>query len=144
MKAYLLDKIGESNVLKPSNLLPPEPEVKDKRWVRIQVDYISVNYADILARKGLYGWAPKRPYIPGLEGLGRVKEIGENVTKVSIDDLVIFGAQCGGYAEEIIVSDFMTFKVFQHLSPEENASILVNYMTVWLGLFSNEPIKTYR
>ena len=58
MKAVVLDRIGPPGVLKVSEQAEPEPGVNQ---VRVTTEYVGINYADILSRKGLYGWAVKRP-----------------------------------------------------------------------------------
>ena len=67
MKAYVLNKHGNPNVLKIVEIPEPLPE---KDAVRVKLIYIGLNYAEILSRKGLYGWAPDKPYVLGMEGYG--------------------------------------------------------------------------
>ena len=70
MKAYVLKSSGKPSVLKLSNVPDPIP---GKGEVLVQMKYIGINYAEIMSRKGLYGWAPKRPYILGMEGSGVIE-----------------------------------------------------------------------
>lgn len=132
MRAYLLNKTGGPDVLKIQDV--EEPDL-GKDQVRIKVNYIGINYAEILSRKGQYTWAPKKPYVPGMEGVGEVVEIGSKVNNHNIGDKVIFGSQYGSYAEQIVVPSYMAFPLLIHMSEEENAAFLVNYMTAWIALF---------
>ncbi len=131
MKAYLLKKTGSPSVLKISDV--EEPELRPGQ-VKIRVKCIGLNYAEILSRKGQYNWAPKRPYVPGMEAYGEIVEVGEGVTKHRLGDLVITGSQTGSYAEYICVPEYMAFGAISSLSAEENAALLVNYMTAWVAL----------
>ena len=132
MKAYLLRKAGKPGVLTQQNVNEPSPS---RGQVKIKIRFIGINYAEILARKGQYGWAPKKPYIPGMEGVGEIVEVGENIYGHKPGDKVIFGSQYGSYAEYITVPGYMAFPTLSHLSQEENAAYLVNFMTAWVGLF---------
>lgn len=131
MKAYLLTKSGSPESLKIHNV--PEPEAKSGQ-VKIKVKYIGINYAEILSRQGKYGWAPKRPYIPGMEGVGEVVAVGEGVSKCKPGDNVIFGAQNGSYGEYIVADQHLVIPLLPNLSEEENAAFLVNFLTAWVGL----------
>lgn len=138
MKAYLLTKSGKPEVLKIHEVSEPKCAAKD---IKIKVHRIGVNYAEILSRQGKYSWAPKKPYIPGMEGMGEVEEVGKEVTNFNIGDQVIFGNQYGAYAEKIVVPEHMAFKAFDEFNAEENASFLVNFITAWVSLFELSRIK---
>ena len=49
----------------------------------MRVEAIGVNYAEVLSRKRLYGWAPALPYTLGMEATGTVDLLGAGVTQVS-------------------------------------------------------------
>ena len=131
MKAYLLKKIGKPEVLKIQEVEEPRP--KDNE-VKVKIKRIGFNYAEVLSRRGQYSWAPKRPYVPGMETFGEVVEIGSNVTGVKVGDKVITGSQFGGYAEYISVPGHLVFPAMEEYTDDENAAFLVNYMTAWVAL----------
>ena len=139
MKAYLLKKSGRPEVLKIHEV--PEPVIS-KGHVKIKVQHIGVNYAELLSRQGKYSWAPKRPYIPGMEGVGEVIEVGEGCKRITVGQQVIFGGQYGSYAEQIAVPEYMVFPVLHHMNAEENAAFLVNYITAWVVLFKLGRIQS--
>ncbi|HHP7241387.1 MAG TPA: zinc-binding alcohol dehydrogenase family protein [Cyclobacteriaceae bacterium] len=132
MKAYLLKKAGHHSVLKHHTV--DSPTIKPGH-VRIKIKYIGLNYAEILARRGQYGWAPKKPFIPGMEGMGEIMETGNGVEALEVGSKVIFGAQYGSYAEEIVVPQHLAFPVISTMTDEENAAFLVNFITAWVSLF---------
>lgn len=131
MKAYLLDKTGKSSVLKIRELPEPSPGPGE---LRIKVQCIGLNFAEILSRRGQYSWAPKRPYIPGMETYGVVEAIGEGVANRQIGEKVICGWQYGSYAEKMVIPEYMAFPAIDSFSDDENAAFLVNFMTAWIGL----------
>ncbi|MEL7003184.1 MAG: zinc-binding dehydrogenase [Bacteroidota bacterium] len=138
MKAYLLTKAGKADVLKIHEV--EEPQCRADQ-VKICLANIGINYAEILSRQGKYSWAPKKPYIPGMEGMGVVEEVGSQVTHLQVGDNVIFGNQYGAYAEKIVVPGHMAFKTIDTYSEEENAAFLVNFITAWVALVELSRIK---
>ncbi len=138
MKAVVLTKSGKPEVLKISEIAEPHPGFGE---VKVKLDFIGMNYADVLSRKGLYQWAVKRPYVMGMEGFGIIEELGEGVTGKKIGDPVIVAAQYGAYAEKIVVPEAQALTPLPHLSAEENAAFAVQWMTAWVGLFEMSRLR---
>lgn len=132
MKAYILNKTGSPEVLTLSKMESPPVGPGE---VLVRTVTIGLNYAEIQSRKGLYGWAPKRPYIPGMEAFGEIEAIGEDVTGFNLGDPVIVVGQFGCYAEEIVVPVGQILPAIERFSPAENAAFAVQFMTAWVGLF---------
>lgn len=131
MKAYQLRKTGKPQILKIEEVA--EPEAKSDE-VKIKIETIGLNYAEILSRKGQYSWAPKKPYIPGMEAYGEIVAVGNAVTKHKLGDKVIVGQQYGHYAEYSCIKEHLCFPAIDGFSAEENAAYLVNFMTAWVAL----------
>ncbi len=131
MKAYRLRKTGKPRVLKMEEVPEPNPRVKE---IKVKIETIGINYAEILSRRGQYAWAPKKPYILGMECYGEVVELGEKTSRHKIGDKVIVGQQCGSYATYTCVKEHLCFPAISEFSPEENAAYLVNFMTAWIAL----------
>ena len=132
MKAIVLDKTGGPEVLAPSEIKEPVPGPGE---VRVKVHYAGINYAEILSRKGLYGWAPERPYILGMEASGVIEELGEDVDASRLGQMVMVGAKTGAYAEKVVVPENQAVAPPEGYTMEESAGYLVNYMTAWVALF---------
>ena len=64
MKQIVITKYGNPDVLKIQERKDPQPSAGE---VLIQVKAIGVNFADILARKGLYPDAPKPPVVVAMK-----------------------------------------------------------------------------
>jgi NADPH:quinone reductase-like Zn-dependent oxidoreductase len=103
--------------------------------VRIKVRAAGVNFADILARLGLYPDAPKPPMVVGYEVVGHVDGIGREVTGVSEGDRVFALTRFGGYADSVVVPAEQAFQVPESLSDAEAAAVPVNYLTAALALY---------
>lgn len=132
MKAYVLEKVGSPAVLKISDVA--SPEVGDDQ-VKVQIQSIGLNYAEIQSRKGLYGWAPNRPYIPGMEASGKISAVGAHIKGLEVGTSVIVVGQYGCYAEEVVVPASQILPVIQNFSSAQNAAFAVQFMTAWVGLF---------
>ena len=132
MRAIVLAKTGGPERLSVSEV--PEP-VTGAGEVRVRIRYAGINYAEILSRKGLYGWAPEKPYVLGMEASGVIEETGEGVSASRLGQEVMVGAKTGAYAEKIVVPENQAIPSPPGLSGEESAAFLVNYMTAWVCLF---------
>lgn len=130
MKAYQLTYHGSATVLQPQDIPEPTPRPGE---VRIKVQHIGINFAEILSRRGQYRWAPDLPYTLGMEAYGTIDALGEGVDR-TMGEAVIAGWQHGSYAEKMIVPSYMALSPMPHFTPQENAALLVNYMTAWVGL----------
>ena len=130
MRAWRLVRHGGPGVLVERDLPTPEPGPGE---VRVALRHVGLNYAEVLSRKGLYGWAPKLPYTPGMEGAGVIDAVGAGVDR-AVGEEVAVGAQYGAYAEAIVVPAAQALRAPAHLSPIERAAFPVNWMTAWAGL----------
>jgi len=73
----------------------PQPAVLPGT-VRIKVAYSGLNFADVMARKGLYQDAPPLPSILGYDVSGTIESLGEGVTGFSVGDRVAALTRFGG------------------------------------------------
>ncbi len=131
MRAYQLRKSGPPGILKIEEIPEPNPNSNE---VKVKVETIGINYAETLSRRGQYSWAPKRPYVPGMEAYGEVVEVGTEVTRHKVGGKVIVGQQYGMYAEYACAPEHLCFPAIPTFTPEENAAYLVNFMTAWVAL----------
>jgi NADPH2:quinone reductase len=138
MKAIVLKKSGGPDSLIVSDVEKPQPTNHE---VLVKIHYCGINYADILSRKGLYSWAPKKPYIMGLEAAGEVIELGSAVKGISIGDRVAYGGQSGGYAEYICVSEYNVLSVPNIYSWQEIAAFGVTFFTAWIAMHEMARVR---
>jgi NADPH:quinone reductase-like Zn-dependent oxidoreductase len=131
MRAVLLTRYGGPEVLRISDVPAPEPRGGE---VRVRIRTIGINFAEVLSRRGLYGWAPRLPYILGMEAFGNVDAVGSGVTAHKAGDRVIVGTQFGTYAEFICVPEARVLPAPERLTDDECAAFAVNYLTAWIGL----------
>jgi NADPH:quinone reductase-like Zn-dependent oxidoreductase len=138
MRAILLTRHGGPEVLRITEVPVPEPRAGE---VRVRIRVIGINFAEVLSRRGLYGWAPKLPYILGMEAFGEVDAIGDGVTSHRAGDAVIVGTQFGTYAEFICVPAERVLTAPRGFTPQESAAFAVNYLTAWIGLMEMARLR---
>lgn len=93
-----------------------------------------MNFADHLARVGLYPDAPKLPAVVGYEVAGTIEAVGEGVEAARIGERVLAGTRFGGYAEIVNANAADTVALPPSMSFEQGAAIPVNYATAWAAL----------
>ena len=111
----------------------PDPAVGPGE-VRIAVRAAGVNFADTMARVGLYPDAPKPPCVMGYEVAGEIESMGEGVADFSVGDRVIAGTRFGGQAELVTVPAAQALPLPDRLSFEQGAAFPVNYGTAYAAL----------
>jgi NADPH:quinone reductase-like Zn-dependent oxidoreductase len=131
MRAVVITKHGGPDVLRVQER--PDPPLGPGE-VRIGVAAAGVNFADVMARMGLYPDAPKPPCVIGYEVAGTILELGERVSSFVNGQRVFAGTMFGGYASQVVVPANDVVALPDGLSFEQGAAIPVNYATAWAGL----------
>jgi NADPH:quinone reductase-like Zn-dependent oxidoreductase len=132
MRQILISRYGAPEVMVPQDAPSPSPAAGE---VRIAVRAAGVNFADVLARVGLYPDAPKPPLVVGYEVAGTVDAIGAQVTRFAVGDRVVALTRFGGYASEAVAPQAYVFPFDGDLSDAEAAALPVNYLTAFIGLY---------
>jgi NADPH:quinone reductase-like Zn-dependent oxidoreductase len=132
MRQMVITRHGGPEVLELRERQDPEPGPGE---VRIRVRAAGVNFADILARVGLYPDAPRPPCVVGYEVCGYVDAVGAGVTGRREGDRVMALTRFGGYSDTVIVPEPFTFNPPARLSDVEAAGVLVTYLTAAVALY---------
>jgi NADPH:quinone reductase-like Zn-dependent oxidoreductase len=133
MRAVVITKHGGPGVLQVQE--QPDPTLGPGQ-VRIDVAAAGINFADVMARMGLYPDAPKTPCVVGYEVAGTILELGEGVESFAPGQRVFASTQFGGYASQIVVPATDVVALPEALSFEQGAAIPVNYGTAWAALIA--------
>jgi len=131
MRQVWITRAGPPEVLQLRDA--PDPPAGPGQ-VRIRVTAAGVNFADILARLGLYPDAPRLPAVVGYEVAGRIDQVGDGVTELQPGDRVLALTRFGGYSDTMVVPAGQAQRIPAGLSDVEAAAIPVNYLTAWLML----------
>jgi NADPH:quinone reductase-like Zn-dependent oxidoreductase len=109
--------------------------------VRIEVRAAGVNFADLLARQGLYADAPPPPVVVGYEVAGTVAEVGEGVEGRAVGERVLAATRFGGYAEQVVVGAEDAQPLPERFSFEQGAAVPINYGTAHAALFESANLQ---
>ena len=131
MRAVVITKHGGPEALQVQER--PDPQLGSGE-VRIEVAACGINFADVMARIGVYPDAPKPPCVVGYEVAGTVVELGEGVEGLEHGQRVLASTVFGGYASVVSVSERDCVVLPERLSFEQGAAIPVNYATAWAAL----------
>jgi NADPH:quinone reductase-like Zn-dependent oxidoreductase len=127
----VITEYGGPEVLKIEDRPDPQPGPGE---VRVKVRAAGVNFADLLARMGLYEDAPKAPCVVGYEFAGEIDVVGEGVTDFQPGQRVLGGCRFGGYAELVVTRATELLPLPDDWSYEEGAAVCVHYVTAYAGL----------
>jgi NADPH:quinone reductase-like Zn-dependent oxidoreductase len=131
LRQIWISKAGAPEVLQLREA--PDPEA-GPGTVRIRVKAAGVNFADVMARMGLYPDAPPLPCVVGYEVAGVVDRVGSGVTGFAEGDRVVSLTRFGGYSDTVVVPVAQVTRITEGLSFEVAAAIPVNWLTAWLML----------
>jgi len=143
MRQVVTTRNGGVEVLKVQTAPDPKPGLGE---VVIDVRSAGLNFADILARQGLYPDGPKKPCVMGYEVAGTVGQVGEGVDRGLLGKPVVAMTRFRGQAEKVAVGANQVFEKPEALSFEQAAAIPVNYLTAYAllvvmgGLRSSESV----
>jgi NADPH:quinone reductase-like Zn-dependent oxidoreductase len=135
-KVVRFHKTGPADVLQIEDLPQEQPKENE---VRLRVEAVGLNRAEVMFRMGAYLEAPKLPARLGYEAAGVVDAVGPGVKAFQIGDRVStvpsFSMNSYGvYGETAIVPVHSLARYPSNLSPFEGASIWMQYLTAWGGL----------
>ncbi len=86
------------------------PTLKDQE-VLVESEAFGLNYADVMARRGLYREAPPFPCVVGYELVGTVVEAGPNADRSLIGKRVVAFCRFGGYGRHVVTNDYAVVPV---------------------------------
>ena len=128
MRQIWIPRTGGPEVLDLREAPDPTPAAGE---VLIAVEAAGVNFADVMARQGLYPDAPPLPAVVGYEVAGTVAAVGAGVAAVAPGDDVVALTRFGGYASHVVVPEIAVFRRPDGMSAEVGAAIPVNYLTAF-------------
>lgn len=132
MRQIVNTSTGDISVLQVQEAPDPVPA---KGEVVVIVKAAGLNFADILARQGLYPDGPKKPCVMGYEVAGVIESVGADVDPEIIGRDVVAMTRFGGQSEKVSVAANQLFDKPDSLSFEEAAAIPVNYLTAYALLY---------
>jgi NADPH2:quinone reductase len=108
--------------------------------VVVKLEAAGLNYIDVYFRTGTYK-APL-PLTPGLEGAGRVTQVGDGVKDLKVGDRVAYTGIPGSYAQMNVCPADRLVKIPDKLSFRDGAAAMLQGMTAHYLTRSTYPLKS--
>jgi NADPH:quinone reductase-like Zn-dependent oxidoreductase len=132
VRAVVITRHGPPEVLQVQERPEPQPGPGE---VVIDVRAAGINFADLMARIGLYPDAPKPPCVVGYEVAGEVAALGPGVDGgLQVGQRVVAPTRFGGYAERASARADGVVPLPDAMSFEQGAAVPINYSTAWEAL----------
>ncbi|MFD2200861.1 quinone oxidoreductase family protein [Shivajiella indica] len=132
MKAFYLVKNGPANeAFELREIFLPDPGEDE---VLIKTEAFGLNFADVMARLGLYRECPPLPTVIGYEAVGIIEKIGSEVKNVKVGDRVIAFSRFGGYASHVLTPQLAVVPVDSNIPSGVALALAVQYSTAWYAL----------
>lgn len=138
MKAFVLIKHGSAE--KAFELQEREIPKPSATELLIEVEAFGLNFADVMARQGLYEDAPPIPAILGYEVVGRVKEAGAEVKHLKVGQRVTALTRFGGYAEYALTDGRAAVAIPEDMDVGVAAAIATQYCTAYYSAYEMAPL----
>jgi NADPH:quinone reductase-like Zn-dependent oxidoreductase len=116
-----------------------EPDLKDG-FVRIEVEAFGLNFADVMARQGLYADAPPLPAVLGYEVVGRIEAIGDAVDDLKVGQRVVALTRFGGYARKAITDARAVVPISEEMDVGTAAALATQYGTAYYAAYEMAPL----
>ncbi len=131
MKVIQLVKNGSaSSAFEVKDIEKPSPKSEE---VLIKVAAFGLNYADVMARNGLYADAPPLPSVLGYEAVGTINKLGANVQGFEIGQKVVAFTRFGAYAEYCIADHRAIAILPETISNGEAVALATQYCTAYFS-----------
>ena len=131
MRQIVIPRHGGPDVLEVRESPDPTPGPGE---VRVRVEAVGVNFADILARMGVYPGAPPLPSVVGFEAAGHIDAAGDGVSSDQVGLPVIALTGSGAYADVLCLPASQVFARPDGMSAEHGAAAPVAYLTAYVAL----------
>ena len=140
MKKAIITEYGGPEVLQiEQQAQKPEPKAGE---VRVKVLFTTVNFTDIMIRKGMYPEVKQKPpFAPGYEMAGIVDKTGGDVTNFSEGQRVAAMTVIGASAEYLCVPAQNLVSLPETLDAKAATAVILTYTTAWQLLHRIARVK---
>lgn len=136
LRAVLVHEAGGPEKLSYEYAPDPRPGPGE---LLVEVAAAGVNFIDTYQRGGLYPM--QFPFIPGQEGAGTVREVGDGVDGFSTGDRVAWAQHLGSYAELEALPARVAVRVPETVDLETAAAVILQGLTAHYLVTDTYPLK---
>jgi NADPH2:quinone reductase len=137
MRAVVVEEHGGPDVVRVGEF--PVPTAGPGQLL-VQVAAAGVNFMDIYQREGRPPYVGNLPYVPGNEGAGTVKAVGDGVADFAVGDRVAWTGIPGSYAEQALIPADRAVPVPARVELEVAAAVMLQGMTAHYLCHSTYPV----
>jgi NADPH:quinone reductase-like Zn-dependent oxidoreductase len=138
VRAVVVTKHGGPEVLKVQERPDPTPGPGE---VLVRVAAAGINFADVMARIGLYPDAPKPPCVVGYEVAGTIVDLGPDVQGIDHGERVLAATEFNGYADQVVVRATDVIPLPESMTFEQGAAVPIAYATAWSALIGHGNLQ---
>jgi NADPH:quinone reductase len=138
MRAWVVEQLGGVDALTLKAL--PDPAAPGPGEVTVGVSAVGLNYPDLLMLSGGYQYRPQLPFVPGMEGVGRVLAVGEGVSADLLGHRLLLGGRTGLLSEQATLPLASLREVPEALTDAEAAGFTTGALTAWVALVARGRI----
>ena len=139
MKAIQLVKYGDS--AEAFKIAEVDKPAIGSAEVLIKTKTFGLNFADVMARRGLYKAAPALPAVLGYEVVGEIAELGEDVKDFKIGQKVVAFTRFGGYAEYAKTDSRAIAVIPEEMDNGEATALSTQYCTAYYAAYDMANIQ---
>ncbi len=140
MKAAVLIKNGNvATAFEIQEVPKPEPKAGE---VLIKVAAFGLNFADVMARNGMYKEAPPLPAILGYDVAGYIEAVGAGVSTLKAGDRVVAMTRFGGYAEYAVTNATAVAVIPESIDNASATALATQYCTAYYA--ASEMVNLYK
>lgn len=129
MKAWVLARNGDAD--KAFELREMPDPVPGAGQVSIRAEAFGLNFADVMARQGLYDDCPPLPAVIGYEVVGRIAALGEGVSGFEVGQRVVGLTRFGGYAQVAVTFAMATVAIPEDMPLGTAVALATQYGTAY-------------
>jgi len=137
MKAVRVHETGGPEVLRIEEVPDPKPGPGE---LLIDVEAIGLNFIEIYQREGQYQMP--RPFTPGAEAAGTVRQVGDGVRDFKPGDRVVSQSVKGSYAERAIVPAEKAVRIPSGVETKTAAAVWLQGLTAHYLSHSTHALRS--
>jgi NADPH2:quinone reductase len=139
LKAALLTKYGKADTAfrfeEMAVLMPGNNDVI------IDVSAFGLNYADVMARKGIYGDAPPLPCVLGYECVGHIASVGADIDDLQVGERVLALTRFGAYAAQTKTDRRGVVRIPDDMPDAHALALATQYGTAWFAAMEEAHLR---
>src|ERR1700722_19434239 len=139
MKALIFRENGEPKSVLKLEEIPTPPLDSGEALVRVLLS--PINASDLHMVRGRYGYQPKLPASPGIEGVGIVEAVGSGVQGPMVGTRVVFVDTWNTWREQIVCPADKLVPVPEGLDDLAAGTSYINPLTAWALTRSAHTLK---